>query len=61
MPTQHDPFTDPDPKTGRVGEPGQADRAAEVQTMLDRAADPADEYDASDDMARAIHETGSAE
>ena len=41
---QFDPLTEPDPDTGRVGEDGQADRAAEVQRMIDRMRDPSDPY-----------------
>ncbi len=39
-----DPLSDPDPVTGRVGEPGQAERAAEVQRKIDQMLDPADPY-----------------
>ncbi len=43
-------------RDAEVSAPGQAERNAEVQAMIDRANDPEDEYDGSDDMARALHE-----
>jgi hypothetical protein len=38
-----DDINTPD-ENGRVGLPGQAERAAEVQALMDRAKDPNDPY-----------------
>lgn len=48
-----DDINDPD-ENGRVGEPGQAERAAEVQNLMNRARDEDDAFDSSDEAARAL-------
>jgi len=47
-----DPLAEPDHTTGRVGEPGQAERAAEVQALIEKMRDPNDPYNGEHEGGR---------